>query len=112
MECEPEIIFMAGRMSEYYDSLSEIAPVVRLTSDSELGLVESVRKNAKTIASIFGLEDEVDEKMAAFDERIDTLSEFASALQLPQEIFSLIEVLNNSLFCSATAIFSLKTFCL
>lgn len=77
MECEPDIIFMAGRMSDYYDSLSEIAPVVRLTTDSELGLFESVRKNAKTIASVFGKEDEVDEKMDAFSDRIAALAEFA-----------------------------------
>lgn len=77
MACEPDVIFMAGRASDYYDALSEIAPVVRLTTDSELGLVESVRKNGKTIASIFGLEDEVDEKLAAYDERIAALAEFA-----------------------------------
>lgn len=73
MACEPDIIFMGGRMAESYDALSEIAPVVRLTSDTELGLVESVRKNATTIASIFGLEDEVEEKMAGFQERIEAL---------------------------------------
>lgn len=77
MECEPEIIFMSGRMSDSYDALSELAPVVRLTTDAELGLVESVRRNAKTIASIFGLEEDVDAKMADFDNRIATLSEFA-----------------------------------
>lgn len=77
MACEPDIIFMAGRASDYYDSLVEIAPVVRLTTDSEIGLVESVRKNGKTIASIFGLEDEVDAKLAAYDERIAALAEFA-----------------------------------
>lgn len=77
MLCEPDIIFMSGRMSDYYDSFVEIAPVVRLTSDSELGLVESVRKNGKTIASIFGLEDEVDAKLDVYDERIAALAEFA-----------------------------------
>lgn len=77
MECEPDIIFMSGRMSDYYDDLADIAPVIRLTSDSTLGLVESVRNNAKTIASVFGLEDEVDEKLAAYDERIAALAEFA-----------------------------------
>ena len=77
MACEPDIIFMGGRMAESYDALAEIAPVVRLISDTDLGLVESVRKNATTIASIFGLEDEVAEKMSDFDARIQTLAEFA-----------------------------------
>lgn len=73
MGCEPEIIFMGGRMAESYDALNEIAPVVRLTTDTELGVLESTRQNAKTIASIFGKEDEVDEKFTDFDGRIEAL---------------------------------------
>lgn len=78
MECEPDIIFMGGRMSESYDALEEIAPVVRLTTDSELGVLESTRKNANTIASIFGLEEEVETKFADYDARIDALREVAA----------------------------------
>ena len=59
MECEPDIIFIGGRLSASYDKLSEIAPVVYLATDSSIGLVESTLKNAKTIASIFGKENEV-----------------------------------------------------
>ncbi len=77
MECEPDIIFIGGRLSSSYDALSEIAPVVYLATDSEAGVVESVRTNASTIASIFGLEDQVDSLMADFDSRIAALSEFA-----------------------------------
>lgn len=77
MECEPDIIFIGGRLSASYDALSEIAPVVYLATDSEAGVVESVRTNATTIASIFGLEDKVDSLMADFDSRIAALSEFA-----------------------------------
>ncbi len=77
MACEPDIIFIGGRLSASYDALSEIAPVVYLATDTELGVVESTRNIAHTIASIFGLEDEVDEKMNGFQERIDTLSAFA-----------------------------------
>ncbi len=36
-----------------------------------------MRTNASTIASIFGLEDKVDELMADFDSRIEALSQFA-----------------------------------
>lgn len=77
MACEPDIIFIGGRLSASYDALSEIAPVVYLATDTELGLVESVRKNATTIASIFGLESEIEEKLAGFDARIAALAEFA-----------------------------------
>lgn len=77
MACEPDIIFIGGRLSASYDALSEIAPVVYLSTDSELGVVESVRKNAQTIASIFGVEEQVEQKMAGFDERIQALVDFA-----------------------------------
>ena len=56
MACEPDVIFIGGRLSKSYDALSEIAPVVYLATDSSIGVVESVRKNAATIASMFGLE--------------------------------------------------------
>lgn len=77
MECEPEVIFIGGRLASSYDALSEIAPVVYLSTDVETGVVKNVTKNAGTIASMFGLEDEVKEKTAGFDERIEALAEKA-----------------------------------
>lgn len=77
MACEPDVIFIGGRLSSSYDALSEIASVVYLSTDTEIGVVESVRKNASTIAAMFGLEDQVDELMVDFDERIETLAAFA-----------------------------------
>ena len=77
MACEPDIIFIGGRLSKSYDDLSEIAPVVYLATDTEKGVVESVGANARTIASIFGLEDQVDNKMAGFEDRIAALRSFA-----------------------------------
>ena len=77
MACEPDIIFIGGRLSKSYDDLSEIAPVVYLATDTEKGVVESVGTNARTIASIFGLEDQVDDKMASFGDRIAALRSFA-----------------------------------
>ena len=77
MACEPDVIFIGGRLSKNYDALSEIAPVVYLSTDSELGVMESVRKNAGIVASMFGLEDKVDELMSGFDARIATLAEAA-----------------------------------
>ena len=78
MSVEPDIIFIGGRLASSYDALSEIAPVVFLSTDTELGVVESIRKNATTIASIFGKETEVDALMADFDERIAKLNEFSA----------------------------------
>lgn len=77
MECDPDVIFIGGRLAFSYDALSEIAPVVFLSTDSELGVVKSVTKNAETIASMFGLEDEVSKKIEGFDERIEALKKTA-----------------------------------
>lgn len=77
MECDPDIIFIGGRLASSYDALNEIAPVVYLSVDTEIGIVESVQKNAETIASIFGKEDQVTEKMKGFKERIEALHEKA-----------------------------------
>lgn len=78
MACEPDVIFIGGRLASSYDALSEIAPVVYLSTDTELGVVESVRQNATTIASLFGLEAQVDELMADIDSRIQALAENAA----------------------------------
>lgn len=77
MACEPDVIFIGGRLSSSYDALSEIAPVVYLSTDSELGVVESVGKNAAVIASMFGLEQEAEGLMEGFGSRIAALEEFA-----------------------------------
>lgn len=77
MACEPDVIFIGGRLSKSYDALSEIAPVVFLPDSSEAGVVEKVRSNAQIIASMFGMEEKVEGLMAEFDSRIDTLKSFA-----------------------------------
>ena len=77
MASEPDVIFIGSRLSASYDVLSQIAPVVQLAVDRNLGVVESVRQNATIIASIFGKEAEVESLMADFDQRIAALADFA-----------------------------------
>ena len=78
MECEPEVIFIGGRLASVYDDLRKIAPVVYLSTDIEKGVVQSVRENAETIASIFGKQGEVESLMEGFDARIEKLASFAA----------------------------------
>lgn len=73
MTCDPDLIFIGGRLASSYDTLSEIAPVVYLSVDTDLGVVESIRQNAAAVASIFGLEDKVEDLMSDFDARIETI---------------------------------------
>ncbi len=77
MECEPDVIFIGGRLSASYDALSEIAPVIYLSTDTQIGLVESVTKNATTIASLFGMESEIEKKTSDFTKRIEALQAVA-----------------------------------
>ena len=72
--CEPDIIFIGGRLSSIYADLEAIAPVVYLAVDYEKGIVESTKQNARTIASIFGKEAEVDAMFDDFQPRIDALN--------------------------------------
>ena len=78
MECEPELILMGGRMSEYYDKLVEIAPVVRLTIEDGVGSLEGTKKNAHAVAAIFGKEAEVDAMFTDYEARIEKLKEVAN----------------------------------
>lgn len=73
--CEPDVIFIGGRLSASYDALSEIAPVVYLSVDYEKGVVQSTADNAEIIASMFGMESEIDARMEGFQARIDALKE-------------------------------------
>ena len=76
MASEPDVIFIGGRLAKSYDALSEIAPVVYLSIDTQLGTLESVRKNAGIIASIFGLEEQADQLLEGFEERLAALLDF------------------------------------
>ena len=77
MACDPDVIFIGGWLAGSYDALSQIAPVVYLATDSDLGVVESVRQNTRAIASLFGLEDTAGELMTGFDSRVAALASFS-----------------------------------
>lgn len=77
MACEPDLILMGGRMAEYMDELGEIAPVLRLTTVSDDGLVEAIRANATTVGTIFGQTEQVDTLLAQYDARIAELAAVA-----------------------------------
>lgn len=72
--CEPDIIFIGGRLASIYTELEKIAPVVYLAVDYEAGIVESTRRNVQTIAAIFGKEAEADTLFTDFQPRIDALN--------------------------------------
>lgn len=77
MEVNPDIIFIGGRMSSQYDALSEIAPVVYLGTDYEIGLMQSMKSNTGYIASIFGVGALAESQIAGFNDRIAMVADAA-----------------------------------
>lgn len=76
-QSEPDIIFIGGRQSANYAAIEQIAPVVYLTVSAG-SLVEDTQKNARTIASIFGIDESVvDEQFTSVQSRIDALKAIA-----------------------------------
>lgn len=75
MECQPQLIFIGGRLASSYDALSRIAPVVYLQTDPQLGVFNSIRANAATIATIFGLQDTASQIMDGYHSRIAALQQ-------------------------------------
>lgn len=61
VECEPDIIFIGGRLAASYDELNKIAPTVYLAVDvTDGGLIEGTKENALKIASIFEKEAQIE----------------------------------------------------
>ena len=77
MELNPEVIFIGGRLAAKYDELSQIAPVVLLTVDYQQSLIDSVKRNTNTIATIFEKEELAQDLIADFDDRITNLQQKA-----------------------------------
>ena len=77
MECEPDVIFIGGRLSASYDTLSEIAPVIYLSTDAEIGLVESVIKMRQRLLLYLGLNQKSKKKLLILPERITALQAVA-----------------------------------
>lgn len=73
MALEPEVIFIGGRLASQYDKLSEIAPVVFLSVDYTRPLLESVERNASTVAAIFSKDGQADEIINNFKERVENI---------------------------------------
>lgn len=69
-ELKPDVIFMAGRMEDYYDQLSEIAPTIYVDSDGA-NYIESFTKNMKIFGEIFDVEDKANKLIDNVNKEID-----------------------------------------
>ncbi len=63
---EPDLIVIGSRSQKHFEALSEIAPVLDLTTDNR-DFRGSVKRNAEAIGKLFGKEAEVVERLARLD---------------------------------------------
>lgn len=72
---EPDLIIVGGRSAAMHDTLEktfEDVPVLDMSVD-ETSYLESSRKNIETLASIFEKEQQAQDKLAEYDDRIAAL---------------------------------------
>lgn len=74
-QAEPDLIIVGGRSAAMHDTLEDTfdgVPVLDMSTD-ETAYLDSSRKNILTLASIFEEEQQAEEILAGYDERIATL---------------------------------------
>lgn len=72
-ELAPDVIFISGRQSDYFDELNSIAPTVYLGVDGE-NYMESVKNNLETIGQIFEKESETNELYSGLETSVADLN--------------------------------------
>ena len=75
---EPDVIFISGRLSDYYDELNEIAPTVYVDLNAET-YVDDVISTSTYIAEIFGKTEEANELIANVNESVEKAKELTTA---------------------------------
>lgn len=77
-DMQPDLIIISGRQADLYEQFTEIAPTIYLAVDTA-NYMDSFTNNMKTLGTIFGKESEIDEKLTAIEESINSLNEKASS---------------------------------
>ena len=77
MSLEPDVIFISDRTEGQYDEFAAIAPTMAAYIDYSAGFMTGFKALASKHAQIFGVEGELDDVMAGYDERIAAIKEKA-----------------------------------
>ena len=75
-EMEPDVIFISGRQSTYYEELKEIAPVVFVGTVQE-DYWNTFEESVNIAATMFDKETEAEEYLAKFDTAFEEVNELA-----------------------------------
>lgn len=76
---EPDVIFMAGRMEDYYDELSEIAPTIYIESDGA-NYIESFSESMDIYGKVFNKEDKAEELVKEVTEKAEEVKAKTSGM--------------------------------
>lgn len=76
---EPDVIFMAGRMQDYYDELSEIAPTIYIESDGA-NYIESFSESMDIYGKVFNKEDKAEELIKEVTEKAEEVKAKTSGM--------------------------------
>lgn len=71
---DPDLIIISGRQAEMYNEFSDIAPTIHLGVDTT-DYMNSFTTNMETVGEIFGKQAEVEEELAAINEKIEGIKE-------------------------------------
>lgn len=92
-ELSPDLIIMSGRLVDYYDELSKIAPTVNLAVDNE-NYLESFTTNMNVVGQIFNKDKEVKEELNSINEAIEVLNKKVTE----KDVNGLITLANDGSF--------------
>ncbi|NIK12080.1 siderophore ABC transporter substrate-binding protein [Alkalibacillus almallahensis] len=74
---DPDMIIISGRQQDLYEDFAEIAPTVYVETDSE-NYVDSIAHNAKIIGDVFGVQDQVDQRISDIENQVSEVNDLAS----------------------------------
>lgn len=77
-EANPDLIIIGGRIIDFYDQLSAIAPVLYPQITDADDYMNAFEKNFNDLALLFDKQEEVDEVLEGINNRIDEVKELTS----------------------------------
>lgn len=75
---QPDLIIIGGRQADMYDKFTEIAPTISMAIDNN-NYTESFKANMDLLGEMFGIENEVAEKVVAIETEMQAIKEKVEA---------------------------------
>lgn len=78
-EVNPDLIIMGGRLRDFYDELSKIAPVIFPTTYNADDFLAAFETNLADLGKIFGKQEELDKALSEIKTKVETVKANISA---------------------------------